>query len=113
MELTTYCLRYLELANIMSKPEMMQHLNLKDCLRNKVRLVDEIAKKLDCDLERLKNIFYSLDIAIDFKVPLERDENLTLYAHNLDYFLASKKAFRFLTGESDVIVTKYGTIKEI
>lgn len=113
MELSKYCFRYLEADNIMAKPELMEHLNLKECLQSRMRFFNKISKKIDCDPERLKTILYSLDIAIDFKVPLERDNDLFHHAHNLDYFLSNKKVLGFLFKDSDILVTKHGTIKGI
>lgn len=113
MELSKHCFRYLEAENIMAKPELMEDENLKVCLQSRMLFFNKILQKLNCDPERLKTILYFLDIAIDFKVPLERDNDLFHYAHNLDYFLANKNTLKFLFKESDILVTKHGTIKGI
>ena len=95
----------------MAKPELIEDENLKECLQSRMLFFNKILQKLNCDPERLKIILYSLDIAINFKVPLEKDNDLFHYAHVLDYFLANKNTLKFLFKESDILVTKRGTIK--
>ena len=105
------CLRYLDLSNIMSQPEMPELYSVKQCLQDIALTQKRIADRLAVDFERLTTILYKLDIAINFRVPMNEGENVRIHARNLDYFLASKKVQSFLLRKSDTITTRYGTIK--
>ena len=111
MDVYEDCLYYLDLSNIMAQPEMPELYSVKQCLQDIALTQKRIADRLAVDFERLTTILYKLDIAINFRVPMNKDEKISIHARNLDYFLASKKVQSFLLGESDTITTRYGTIK--
>lgn len=111
MDVYEDCLNYLDMLNIMARPKMPKHLTLKQCLQDAIFTQKIIAEKLAVDPERLKIITYHLDIAINFRVPMNEGEKVTIHARNLDYFLASRAAQSFLTGKSETISTRYGIIK--
>lgn len=111
MDIYEECLNYLDMVDIMSQPQMPKHLSLKQCLQDVISTQKRIADRLAVDLERLTTVLYKLDIAINFRVPMNEGENVRIHARNLDYFLASERVQSFLLGKSDIITTRYGTIK--
>ena len=111
MDVYEDCLHYLDTMSIMAQPKMPKLYSLKQCLQDITLTQKRIADRLAVDFERLTTILYKLDIAINFRVPMNEGENVRIHARNLDYFLASKKVQSFLLRESDTIKTRYGTIK--
>lgn len=106
------CLEYLEMMNLLSKPEMTRDLDLRKCMQRNALTQNEIAEKLVIDLDRLKLILYNLDIFINFKPPLNRYEKVEEYAHLLDCYLSNKATKNFLFNKTHELVTKHGTIKD-
>ena len=111
MDVYEDCLYYLDVTSLMAQPEMPELYSVKQCLQDITLTQKRIADRLAVDLERLITILYKLDIAINFRVPMNEDENVRIHARNLDYFLASEKVQSFLLGKSNTITTRYGTIK--
>lgn len=111
MDVYKECLMYLDALNMMAQPEMPELLSMKQCLQDIALTQKRIADRLIVDLERLTTVLYKLDIAINFRVPMNKGEKVNIHARNLDYFLASEKVQSFLLGKSDAIVTRCGIIK--
>ena len=112
MTLLGLCLDYLELMNLLSKPEIAKHLNLRELMQRSVFIQNEIAKRLNVDVERLKLILYNLDVLIDFKPPLKGDETIETYAHSLDFSFSNKIIQNFLLNKIHKIKTTQGVIKD-
>ncbi|MCK4666920.1 hypothetical protein KAU33_09235 [Candidatus Dependentiae bacterium] len=112
MMLYGLCFDYLEVMNLLSKPEIAKHLNLRELMQRNVYIQKEIAKRLNVDVERLKLILYNLDVLIDFKPPLKGDEALETYAYALDFSLTNKTIQDFLHNKIHKITTKRGIIED-
>jgi len=112
MILLELCLDYLEVMNLLSKPEIAKHLNLRELMQRNAYIQKEIAKRLNVDVERLKLILYNLDVLIDFKPPLKGNETIETYAHALDFSFSNKIIQNFLLNKIHKIKTTQGVIKD-
>lgn len=104
-------LDYLETINLMAETPGAYHLDKK-----RADLHDEILEKLrkefKCDDARLKAILHNLEIAIDFKPPLERYDSIKVYARDLERFLTWYAISKmFLKKTLSKITTEYGVIE--
>lgn len=120
MTLYGLCLEYLDALNLMTSQndsrvfsnEYEKEQFLKASLGDAINIRIEIAKELECDIDRLIMITDSLNIAIDFIPPLERHDSIRVYARNLEQLLTCAAGRMFLSGKAYKLTTAYGVIKE-
>lgn len=110
MTLYDLCLEYLDLLNLIASEHYLTP--LESLLDDGIGIREEIAENLDCDVDRLTMVTDNLDIAIDFKPPVERYESTRVYGRDLERLLTCAAGRMFLNGKAYRLTSAYGIIQE-